>query len=124
LAHSGRGEKDTYSGQPGLDLTHYGVEFNIERQLTRALSAQLLGRWYKSDYPHAAVASAVASSNYDDGLVGAALAWRYGRSLVIRLRVNQSSHEVSAGNSGYHEARAFLTVGYWPNSNPEVQLTE
>jgi hypothetical protein len=139
LAVSGRWEKDTYPGQSALDLTHPGAEFSLERRLTRTFTAQILGRWYKTDYPHATLASEVASSNeagqvgagvtpqptlvsqfassnYDDGLVGASLAWRHGRGLEIRLRYEHASHVVSAGGGGYQENRAFLTVGYRPGA--------
>jgi hypothetical protein len=140
LAISARWEKDTYPGQSELDLRRPGVEFNLERRLTRAFTAQLLGRWYKTDDPYADLASEVASSNesglvgagatpqpkllsqfassdYADGLVGASLAWRHGHGLEIRLRYEHSSHVVSAGSGGYQENRAFLTIGYRPGAS-------
>ena len=117
-----RWEKDTYAGQPQLDVNLPRVDFNIHRQLTRAFSTQLLGSFYKTDYPNASIASNTASSKYDDWLVGAALTWRHGRGLEIRLRYDHNSHVVSAGGSGYGENRVFLTVGYRPRSN--LELTE
>jgi hypothetical protein len=117
-----RWEKDTYSGQPLLDVDRPSADFNINRQLTRAFSAQMFGRFYKTDYLNAAIASNTASSQYDDWLVGGALIWRHGRGLEIRLRYNHDSHLVSAGGSGYSDNRIFLTVGYRPK--PIVELTE
>ncbi len=52
IAVSGRWEKDEYDGVPSLDYTRSGAEFSMARRLTRALTAQLLGRYYKTDYPH------------------------------------------------------------------------
>jgi hypothetical protein len=120
IAVVARWEKDTYSGQPQLDVNRPGADFNIHRQLTRAFSTQLLVRFSKTDYPNAAIASNTASSTYGDWLVGGALTWRHGRGLEIRLRYDHSSHAVSAGGSGYRENRVFLTVGYRPRSMPEL----
>jgi hypothetical protein len=137
LAVSARWEKDTYPGESTLDHSRPGAEFNLERRLTRTFTAQLLGRWYKTDYPHATLASVVASSNetglvganvtpqpdvvsqlaspnFDDGLLGASLAWRHGRGLEIRMRYEHTSHVVSVGAGGYQENRVLLTVGYRP----------
>lgn len=120
IALDARWEKDTYAGQPQLDVNRPGADFNIQRQLTRAFSAQLLGGLYKSDYPNAAIASNTASSNYENWLLGGALSWRHGRGLEVRLRCDHNSRVVSAGGSGYGENRVFLTVGYRPGSNPEL----
>ncbi|MGO9512645.1 MAG: hypothetical protein ACLP2F_03250 [Steroidobacteraceae bacterium] len=120
IALVARWEKDTYSGQPQLDVNRPGADFNIQRQLTRAFSTQLLGHFYKTDFPNAAIASNTASSKYNDWLVGGALTWRHGRGLEIRLRYDHNSHVVSAGGSGYSENRVFLTVGYRPSSVPEL----
>jgi hypothetical protein len=139
LAVSARWEKDTYPGQSTFDLNRPGAEFSLERRLTRTFTARLLGRWYKTDYPHATLASEVASSNeaglmsttvgpesdvvaslassnYYDALVGASLAWRHGHGLEVRLRYEHTSHVVSAGSSGYQENRVVLTVGYRPGT--------
>jgi len=118
MRFTARWERDIYPGQPTLDLKRPGAEFNLERRLTRAFTAQLLGRWYKTDYPHALVETAAGSSNYDDGLLGGALIWRHGRGLEIRMRYDHASHLVSEGNTGYTENRVFLTIGYRPNSAP------
>jgi hypothetical protein len=58
--------------------------------------------------------SSLASSNYDDALVGASLAWRHGHGLEIRLRYEHTSHVTSVGGGGYQENRVVLTVGYRP----------
>jgi hypothetical protein len=106
---SGQWEKDSYDGQPQLDLTRTAAEFNIERKLTRALTAQLLGSLYRTDY---------ANVDYTgtDGLVGAALIFREGRGLEFRLRYDHASRVVAGNGSGYAENRVFLTVGYRPRN--------
>jgi hypothetical protein len=148
FAVSARYEKDSYPGEYTLDHTRPGAEFRLERRLTRAFSAQLLGSWYKTDYPHATLASEVAGSNqtglagatvtsppgvvsplsspnYGDGLLGASLAWRHGRGLEIRMRYEHTSHNVSTGAGGFQENRVILTVGYRPvASAAELPETE
>lgn len=111
---SARWERDRYDGQQQFDLTLGDVEFFLERQMTRAFSVQLLGRLYKYKYPNATVAATLGSTDYDNGLVGAALVWRHGRALEVRLRYEHNSYVVQTGNTGYQENRAFLTVGYRP----------
>jgi hypothetical protein len=116
---SGNWEKDSYDGQPLLDLTRGSAEFRVERKLSRVLTAQLLGRIYRTEY---------ANTNFSetDGFVGAALIFREGRGLEIKLRYDHSSRGVSGVgvssgvgdvpgvNTGYGENRAFLTIGYRP----------
>jgi hypothetical protein len=114
IAVTARWEKDTYPSQSVLDVNRPGADFNIQRQLTRALSAQLLGRFYKTDYPNASVASAGSSTDYSDWLAGGALTWRHGRGLEIRLRYDHNSHVVSQGSGAFAENRMFLTIGYRP----------
>ncbi len=118
ISLNARWEKDTYSGQPQLDVKRPNADLHVQRQLTRAFSTELLGHFYKTDFLHAAIASNTASSNFSDWLVGGALIWRHGRGLEIRLRYNHDSHVVSAGGSGYGENRVFVTVGYRPRSMP------
>jgi hypothetical protein len=104
---SGTWEKDSYDGQPLQDLTRGTAEFKVERRLTRALTAQLVGSLYRVNYTNVDYAET-------DGRVGAALTYREGRGLEIRLRVDHLSRDVSGIGSGYHENRAFLTIGYRP----------
>jgi hypothetical protein len=111
---SGRWEKDSYAGLSTLDYTRGGGEFKVERKLTRAFSAEVLGRVYKYDYPNAIVSAAVGSPDYSDTAIGAALAWRGGRSLEVIFRVDHDSRVTTGPNLGYSENRAFLTVGYRP----------
>jgi hypothetical protein len=132
---SARWEKDTYGSQPIYDNTHAGGEFSVARQLTQEYSAQLLGRWYKTDYPHGLVTTIdgvvteidgvpppengiipanTANTDYAVGTIGAALVWRHGRWLEVRLTLEHSSETVTGAGSGYTENRAFLTVGYRP----------
>jgi len=104
---SGQWEKDSYSGQPQLDLTRGTAQINVERKLTQTLTAQLLGSLYRTDY---------ANTDYTetDGLIGAALTFREGRGLEIRLRYDHASRVVVGNGTGYTENRVFLTVGYRP----------
>jgi hypothetical protein len=118
LAVTGQWEKDIYPGLATLDAQRPGVGFNVERKLTRAFTAQLVGNWYKNVYPHSVLAAqVVGSTDYANTVLGAALTWRHGRGLEVRLRCDHDSSSVSNGNTGYHETRAFLTVGYRPASH-------
>jgi hypothetical protein len=114
---SGHWEKDVYISQPQFDLTRGGAEIKVERQLSRAFALQVLGRYYKTDYPNATVLTlAGGSPKYDDGIVAAILSWRHGRALEVRLRAEHSSRTTPGLDQGYRETRAFLTVGYRPRS--------
>jgi hypothetical protein len=110
---SGTSEKDSYDGQPLLDLTRGTAELRIERRLSRVLTAQLLGRLYRNEYANTDFAET-------DGLVGGALIFREGRGLEIKLRYDHSTRSASGlgvvpgVNGGYGENRAFLTIGYRP----------
>jgi hypothetical protein len=106
---SGTWERDSYEHQPLQDLTRGTAEFRVERKLSSVLTAQLLGSVFRTDY---------TNTNYaeTDGLVGAALAFREGRGLEIKLRYQHSSRIVEGTGSGYQENRAFLTIGYRPRT--------
>jgi hypothetical protein len=116
IAVSGRWEKDSYDGEMQLDNSRYGGEFNVERRLTRGFSAQLFGRLYKTDYPHAPITTSNASSSYDESQAGAALTWRHGRGLEVRLRYQHNARVAAVTAAGYRENRALLTVGYRPDA--------
>jgi hypothetical protein len=113
IAVSGRWERNLYDGIPSLDYTRSGAEFSMARRLTHAFTAELLGRYYKTDYVNGLVAAENGSTNFDDEMIGAALTWRHGRWLEIKLRCEHSAR-VTAGIYGYGENRAMLTVGYRP----------
>jgi len=113
IAVTGHWEKDLYGTQPALDYRRGGAEFNVERRLTHALTAQILGRLYKTDYARAVVNPLNGSSDYSDGLIAAALSWRHGRGLEVRLRGEHTSR-VATGAAGFRENRVLLTVGYRP----------
>ena len=118
---SGTWEKDSYEGQPLQDVTRSSAEFSLERKLSRVLTAELLGRLYRTEY---------TDTNYSetDGLVGGALVYREGRGLEIKLRYDHSSRAVSGVglssgvgvvpgvSPGYGENRVFLTIGYRPRT--------
>lgn len=118
---SGTWEKDSYDGQPLQDLTRGTAEFSVERKLSRVLTAQLLGRLYRTEYTN-------TDYSETDWLVGGALVFREGRGLEIKLRYDHSSRAVSgvgfdsgvgaapAVSTGYGENRVFLTIGYRPRT--------
>jgi hypothetical protein len=114
IAVSGRWEKDIYGGLSSLDRTLAGGELSIERRLTHSLTARLLGHIYKTDYVHGVVTPLTGSSNYDDDLIGAELAWRHGRGLEVRFRAQHSSRVTAGIDNGYKENRVMLTLGYRP----------
>jgi hypothetical protein len=97
------------------DLTRGSAEFRVERKLSSVLTAQLQGRLYRTEY---------ANVDYSetDGIVGAALMFRAGRGLEIKLRYDHSSRAASGAivapgvGTGYSENRAFLTIGYRPRT--------
>jgi hypothetical protein len=124
LGVSGRWEKDAYSGQSALDNTRSGVELNIQRRLTRAFTAEIVGHYYKTDYGRAVVSSGIGSTDYEDSLIAAVLAWRHGRGLEVRLRCEHNSRVASGTNTGYAENRALITVGYRPEAHRDDSPTE
>jgi hypothetical protein len=110
-------EKDIYISQPQFDLTRVGGEIKVDRKLSRAFALQVLGRYYKNDYPNGTLLTlAGGSPKYDDGLVAAILSWRQGRALEVRLRAEYGSRNTAGVDEGYRETRAFLTVGYRPGT--------
>jgi hypothetical protein len=112
---SGRWERDIYEGAPQFDYTRSGAEFSVGRKLTRALTAEVVGRYYKTDYFHSVTASGNGTSNFDDESVAAALTWRHGRGLEVKFRCEHSAR-LATGIYGYRENRAILTVGYRPST--------
>ncbi len=123
---TGRYEKDVYFGSNDIfDLTREGAELTVQRRLSRAFTGQIIGRYYKYDYPNGAslvVPGTNGSTDYADSVIGGALAWRHGHALEIRLRVDHDIHDVrNGGDSGYHDSRVFLTVGYRPASAPSPE---
>jgi hypothetical protein len=125
FAASGRWEKDIYGGAPALDFNRSGAEFRVERLLTRAFTAEIFARYYKSDYPHSIVTPLSGSANFDDELIAGILTWRHGRGLEVKLKCEHSAR-LAMGINGYRENRAVLTVGYRPHvlptSSPRDQM--
>lgn len=114
---SGHWEKDVYVSQPQFDLTREGGEINVQRRLSRAFTLQVLGRYYKTDYPNGTLLTlAGGSPKFDDEIVAAVLSWRYGHALEVRLRAEHSSRITAGVDEGYRENRVFLTVGYRPRT--------
>jgi Surface lipoprotein assembly modifier len=114
LAVSARWEKDSYHEEPSLDHTLGGVELSFQRHLSRAFTAELAGRYYRTDYSHAVVTTVGGSSEYRDGWISAGLTWRHGRGLEVRLRGEHSFRNASEPGATYDENRVLLTVGYRP----------
>ena len=124
LGISGRWEKDTYASQSALDSILSGVEFNLQRRLSRAFTAQFMGHYYKTDYVHAVVAPNAGSSKYGDESIAAGLSWRHGRGLEVRFRYEHTSRTAPGTDQGFGENRAMLTVGYRPQARPDSALEE
>jgi hypothetical protein len=116
LRLSGRWEKDSYADQPQLDVTRDGGEFSVDEQMTRALSAQLIGSYYDSRYAHGDFTATQGATSFTDTLFGAGLSLREGRALVFQLRYSHISRSVSGAPDvqGYRSNTIFLTVGYRP----------
>jgi hypothetical protein len=106
---------DVYVSQPQFDVKRVGGEVNLSRKLSRAFGLQVLGRYYKNDYPNPALITlAGGSPKFDDSLFAAILSWRYSRVIEMRLRVEHGSRTTTGADLGYRENRIFLTVGYRP----------
>jgi hypothetical protein len=104
---NGQWEKDAYDAEPSLDLNRGTVSISVERKLTAALDAQIIGSIYRTDY---------ANTNFTetDGLIGGVLTLRAGRNLEVKLRGDHSSRVAEGTGTGYAENRVFLTLGYRP----------
>jgi hypothetical protein len=120
FAVSGRYERDTYPGQSQLDTTHKTEEFRVERQMTRAFGAQLIGRINQTEYPHAMVAVVNGNPKQATDLVAAVLTWRHGHGLEVKLMVEHTDYVVTPSSNGYQENRVYLTVGYRPSTSTPV----
>ena len=100
------------------------MELSLERRLSRAFTAELVGRYYRTDYPHAVVTTVGSSSEYRDGLITAGLTWHHGRALEVRLRAEHTSRNAPQADAGYGENRVFLTVGYRPAPRQDIPQEE
>jgi hypothetical protein len=115
VAVTGRWERDVYPEQPSLESVTPSAQFNAQRRMSRAWTLELLGNWNQGHYPNAVLSQQMTGSTHQDlDRIGAGVIWRHGRGLEVRLRVSHDSYTVSNGNTGYHESRVFLTVGYRP----------
>lgn len=116
LAASGRWEQDIYPSLSTLDVKFPGADIRVDRRLTRAITVQVFDSWNRSNYPRVSLAPQVNGSNDTaNNILGGSLIWTHGRGLEVRLRFEHDNYSVSSGNTGYHETRAFLTVGYRPS---------
>jgi len=115
ISLSGRWEKALYERVSVLDNTRSGAEFKVARRLTRALTAEVLGQYYKTDYARSLIAAQSGTSRFDDESVIAGLTWRHGRGLEVKLRCEHSAR-LTTGIYSYRENRAILTIGYRPST--------
>jgi hypothetical protein len=113
---SGRWERDRYPGAPEFNLNSNSVQVSIQRRLTPAFSATVIGNYYKSDYLNVALDPVLGSPESDTKMIGALVAWRQGRWLQVSLRYDHTSYSVAQGAGGYGENRIFLLVGYRPKT--------
>jgi hypothetical protein len=105
---SGQWERDSYDGQPALDLERATGQFTITRKLTARFTAQVLASVYRTEYSHVDYAETNA-------LAGLLLSYQGPRGLLVRLRADHVSQIASGSEVGavnYAENRVFLTVGY------------
>ena len=114
LALSGRWEKDDYPNLSALDRTLASGEFRLQRTLTRAFATQITGRIYSSNYGKVTLIAANASPNNETSSISAAVTWRHGRALEVKLACEHTSYTTSPNDTGYRESRVLLTVGYRP----------
>ena len=114
LGLSARWEKDGYFSLPSLDRTITTVELRLQRQLTRSFALQVTGRLYKTDYGNVTVTDANGSPNNTTGSAAAALTWRHGRALEVKMACEHTTYTTSPNDTGYRENRIFLTLGYRP----------
>jgi hypothetical protein len=130
---SGNWERDQYSSQPALDLTRAGLQFRVNRQLTRTFSADVFAAVSRVNYPNPnvfevnnpqpfAVTTTATGFAETDGQAGANFIYRHGRGLEVRLRYDHTTRIVSglASGTGYQDNRVFLTVGYRPGRAPGI----
>lgn len=122
FAVTGRWERDVYPGLPSLNTVTPGAQLNVQRRMSRAWTLQLSGDWNHTHFPYAVLSQQVAgSTEYDNAVIGGGVIWHHGRGLEVRLRIEHDSYSVSNGNTGYHESRAFLTVGYRPGNSSQAE---
>lgn len=115
---SARFEKDNYALDPTLDVKRGGGELRLDRQVTRIFNAELLGRYFRTDYADTFLTQIQASPRFDDELIASVLTLRYGRGLEIKLRLEHDARVTSGFSNSYKDNRAFLTVGYRSNNAP------
>jgi hypothetical protein len=104
---NGQWEKDSYDAEPALNVNRGTVQLSVERKLTAALNAQLIGSVYRTEYAN-------IHFTETDGLIGAVLSLRAGRNVEVKLRGDHASRVADGIGARYAENRVFLTVGYRP----------
>lgn len=114
LALSGYWEKDDYASDAAFNRTMTTGELRLSRQLRQAFTVQITGRLYKTNYANVDLPAASGSPETQTSSLNAALEWRHGRGLVLKLALEHSSYATSPSGTGYKENRVFLTVGYRP----------
>jgi len=115
---TGTWERDIYPGLPTLNTFTHGAEGNVQRQMSRAWALQFFARWNSYHYPEAVLPQPTGSTQYTNTAVGGGVTWHHGKGLEVRLRAEHGSYTAN-GDTGYHETRGFLTVGYRPFANAQ-----
>lgn len=96
---------DVYERSAQLGRKRTAIEANLRRQLTRALSARLVGAYTmdKFDAPN---------SDFDEWRAGAGARLALGRNMFLNLDADHYRRTADSPLNEYVENRAFLTIGY------------
>jgi hypothetical protein len=119
LGLSGRWEEDTYD-LSALDRKLVTADVQLRRRLTHAFTLLLAGDFGKSNYGNANLTGRSGSPTTTTSLITAAVTWRHGRALEVKLAGEHTIYTTSPYDSGYRESRIFLTIGYRPAREAQV----
>jgi hypothetical protein len=118
---TGNWEHDSYDLQSVFDATRANIGLNVGRSFTPKLSGVVSGTADRYDYFNQGFTTTF-------GTLGAGLVYRPGRWFVIYARYDHAFRRTSGvpgapllGGEGYDENRAFVMVGYAPNSEEAEQ---
>lgn len=109
---SGGWERNSYDRQSIFDVDRTDVSLSLGRQLTRKLSADIIGTVDRSRYTNQGF-----TQNY--GTAGGGLVYRPGAWIVIYGRYDhQFLHATGVTRGlGYDENRVYVMIGYYPHSS-------
>ncbi len=97
--------RDTYATEPIFDVDRVTAELRVSRRLTGTFTAELSGRAARERY----FAQGFSDNDY---LGSAALMYRPGQRVDVRLRYDHESRIALGNDTGYTDNRVMLTVGY------------